>query len=48
MKKGKIEDYDVLIYKDGAYIGKKSMFGNGFPFKVCAVNEHVLYVVFRW
>ncbi len=41
MKKGVVKDYDVLIYKDGAYIGKKAMFGNGFPFKKMAVNEHV-------
>ncbi|MBN2541642.1 restriction endonuclease subunit S [bacterium] len=41
MKKGIVKDYDILIYKDGAYIGKKSMFANGFPFYKCAVNEHV-------
>ena len=41
MKKGVVKNYDVLIYKDGAYIGKKAMFGNNFPFKQFAVNEHV-------
>ncbi len=41
MKRGKIKEYDVLIYKDGAYIGKKALYGNGFPFEQCAVNEHV-------
>ena len=41
MKKGIIKDYDVLIYKDGAYIGKKAMFGQGFPFKKMSVNEHI-------
>ncbi|MCD5406656.1 MAG: restriction endonuclease subunit S [Desulfotomaculum sp.] len=41
MKRGKVEDYDVLIYKDGAYIGKKSMFAKGFPFQRFAINEHV-------
>ncbi len=41
MKKGIVKNYDVLIYKDGAYIGRKGMFGNGFPFKDFAVNEHV-------
>lgn len=41
MNRGIISDYDVLIYKDGAYIGRKSMFGNGFPFEKCCVNEHV-------
>lgn len=39
MNRGIIKDYDVLIYKDGAYVGKKGMFGCGFPFKVCTVNE---------
>jgi len=41
MKRGILKDYDVLIYKDGAYIGRKGMFGNGFPFKISTVNEHV-------
>lgn len=41
MKRGKIRDYDVLIYKDGAYIGKKGMFALGYPFTECAINEHV-------
>jgi len=41
MNNGKVQDYDVLIYKDGAYIGRKSMFACGFPFKECCVNEHV-------
>ncbi|BBJ27431.1 restriction endonuclease subunit S [Athalassotoga saccharophila] len=41
IKQGIVQDYDVLIYKDGAYIGRKSMFGKGFPFKKFCVNEHV-------
>ena len=41
MKSGEIQNYDILIYKDGAYIGKKSMFANGFPFEKCCINEHV-------
>lgn len=41
MNRGFIKDYDVLVYKDGAYIGRKSMFGKGFPFEKCCVNEHV-------
>ncbi len=41
MNSGKVQDFDVLIYKDGAYIGRKSMFACGFPFKQCCVNEHV-------
>jgi type I restriction enzyme S subunit len=41
MQRGIMKDYDVLIYKDGAYVGRKGMFGNEFPFKKAAVNEHV-------
>ena len=41
MKKGKIVDKDILIYKDGAYIGKTTLFQNGYPHKEAAVNEHV-------
>ena len=41
MKKGIIHDKDVLLYKDGAQLGRKSLFMNGFPFDVCCINEHV-------
>lgn len=41
LNRGKVQSHDVLIYKDGAYVGKKGMFANGFPFKKYAVNEHV-------
>ncbi len=41
MKRGIVQDYDILIYKDGAYVGKKSMFAHGFPFNKCTINEHV-------
>lgn len=41
MKKGKIKNKDILIYKDGAYIGRTSLFQDGFPHKEMAVNEHV-------
>ena len=41
MSKGKIADKDILIYKDGAYIGRTSLFQDGFPHKMSAVNEHV-------
>lgn len=41
MKRGIVKDYDVLIYKDGAYVGKKAMFACGYPYKSCAINEHV-------
>ncbi len=32
------------IYKDGAYIGKTSMFQDEFPHKTCVVNEHVFLI----
>ena len=41
LKKGIICDKDVLLYKDGAQLGRKSLFMNGFPFDVCCINEHV-------
>lgn len=41
MKRGRVESGDVLLYKDGAYIGRSSMFGDGFPHVECAINEHV-------
>jgi type I restriction enzyme, S subunit len=45
MKKGHIESLDVLLYKDGGRPGEYephvSMFGNGFPFETCCINEHV-------
>ena len=41
MKKGIIQDQDVLLYKDGAQLGRKSLFMNRFPFEVCCINEHV-------
>jgi len=41
MKRGRIEEKDILIYKDGAYIGKTSLFQYSFPHEKCCVNEHV-------
>ncbi len=41
MRKGVVQDRDVAIYKDGAYIGKSSYFRDGFPHSECCVNEHV-------
>jgi type I restriction enzyme S subunit len=45
MNKGHIESHDVLIYKDGGRPGEYephvSMFGDGFPFEKCCINEHV-------
>ena len=41
MKRGKIQDLDVLLYKDGAQLGRKSIFGENFPHSKCCINEHV-------
>lgn len=41
MKQGSVKSEDVLLYKDGAKIGRKSFFMDNFPFKECAINEHV-------
>lgn len=41
MKKGIVKNGDILLYKDGAKIGRKSMFLENFPFKRCCVNSHV-------
>jgi type I restriction enzyme S subunit len=45
MRRGKIEDRDVLLYKDGGRPGQfephVSMFGDGFPYERCCINEHV-------
>jgi len=41
MTKGHVKNGDVLLYKDGAQIGRKTMFRNGFPYHECCVNEHV-------
>ena len=41
MRRGVIQSRDVVLYKDGAHIGRSSMFGDGFPHAQCAVNEHV-------
>jgi len=41
MKKGKVLSKDVLLYKDGANIGRTTIVGYGFPRNKCCVNEHV-------
>jgi len=41
MKRGVVEPYDVLLYKDGAHIGRSAMFGEAFPHCRLAINEHV-------
>lgn len=45
MNRGKPEDFDVLLYKDGGKPGefkpRLGMFGLGFPYSRFAINEHV-------
>ena len=41
MKRGRVRSGDVLLYKDGAKIGRKAMFVDGFPHTKCCINEHV-------
>lgn len=41
MKRGKVKHGDVLLYKDGAHIGRLALAYDGFPHSECAVNEHV-------
>jgi type I restriction enzyme S subunit len=40
MNRGHVQSGDVLLYKDGAQIGRKSMFRDGFPHAECCINEH--------
>jgi type I restriction enzyme S subunit len=44
MNKGHLKHKDILIYKDGAYIGRSTLFQDDFPFKECSINEHVFLV----
>ena len=48
MKSGKVEDCDVLLYKDGGKPGdfkpRVGMLGRGFPFKEFGINEHVFRI----
>lgn len=41
MTRGRLASGDVVLYKDGAYIGRVSLFRDGFPHIECGVNEHV-------
>jgi type I restriction enzyme S subunit len=42
MRSGVIKNLDILLYKDGAGAGNYiTLFGEGFPFEKCCVNEHV-------
>ena len=48
MRKGKVQDYDVLLYKDGGKPGefkpRVSLFGKGFPYAEFSINEHVFRI----
>ena len=44
MKRGKNKGNHILVYKDGAYIGKVTIFRNGFPFETYSINEHVFFL----
>lgn len=44
MKRGKNKGNHILVYKDGAYIGKVTLFRNKFPFEKYAINEHVFFL----
>lgn len=44
LKRGKNKGSHILIYKDGAYIGKTTLFKYDFPFKKFAINEHVFFM----
>ncbi len=50
MKRGKVEGYELLIYKDGGkpgtFMPHFSMFGEGFPFDTFFINEHVFLLDF--
>ena len=41
LKSGIVKSEDVLLYKDGASLGRKTTFMDGFPHQICAINEHV-------
>ena len=51
LKSGKINGYELLIYKDGGkpgyFIPNYSIFGEGYPFDECYLNEHVFKLEFN-
>jgi len=50
LKTGKVNGYELLIYKDGGkpgyFIPNYSIFGEGYPFEECYLNEHVFKLDF--
>ena len=51
LKSGKVKGYELLIYKDGGkpgyFIPNFSIFGEGYPFDECYLNEHVFKLDFN-
>lgn len=51
LKTGKINGYELMIYKDGGkpgyFIPNFSIFGEGYPFENCYLNEHVFKLDFN-
>ncbi|GAA3650082.1 restriction endonuclease subunit S [Asaccharospora irregularis] len=41
MQKGIVKSRDVLLYKDGAQLGRKTFFMDEFPHEKCCINSHV-------
>ncbi len=41
LNRGIVHNHDVLLYKDGANIGRKTMFKSNYPHENCCINEHV-------
>ena len=50
LRTGKVNGYELLIYKDGGkpgyFIPNYSIFGEGYPFEECFLNEHVFKLDF--
>ncbi len=38
---GVIRNNDILVYKDGAYVGKTTLYRDNFPYEYATINEHV-------
>ena len=38
---GIVRNNDILVYKDGAYVGKTTIYRDGFPYNFTTINEHV-------
>lgn len=51
LKKGKVNGYELLIYKDGGkpgyFMPNFTIFGDGFPYEKMFINEHVFMLDFE-